>query len=626
VLYAVVAFVVAQVAELAMPALLLPDWTFRLVVLLLILGFPVALVLAWSFDVTPDGVRRTAPPTPARGVGPSSRSAGLVGLGMLIALVGFGGYYFMGQPFGHEDAPRAAVGSGHTIAVLPLANMTGGEENEYFADGITEDILTNLGLVPDFTVISRTSVMRYKGTDKSVPEIARELSARYVLEGSLRRSGNQVRVVIQLIEPETDTQIWAQTLDREMEGVFALQSEIAHAVVEALRVELATGVGERIGRAPTEDIEAYELFLHGRDFYYQYSAQAMERAIEMFRQAIERDPVFALAHAWLGAALAVNYFNYTADRGSLPQALEASRTAVRLQPDLADGHRALGTALSVAGRVSEAIASLERAVELNPNDYAAAGNLGLSYALRGDWDDAIVLTQETIARDPVRSFIAYGNLADYYRWVGLLDRGRSAALRALSLRPDDTNAGINLAWVDLLQGRRDDAVRRALEMESRNQEALARASIAGLLFSAGEPATAREILEAVNAEVMDASTLQGSAPPAVLLAYLLQQAGETRRAAALLDRAERSVQEVIAEGSELPELPFSLATIAAIRGRVEEAAGHLERAVELGWTGSTLVPHDPILAPLRDHPRFRAALDRSDARLQAMRERLERET
>jgi TolB-like protein/Tfp pilus assembly protein PilF len=650
--YGVVAFVVAQAAELLFPALLLPEWTVRFLVALLLLGFPVALVLAWSFDLTPEGVRRTPGPEPHRAgdaeppedgtsAGAADRaataeatranlpfwsphSAGLVGVGMVIALVAFGGYHFIGQPSSPGDSPAAGAPSeaGHSIAVLPFTTMAGGEENEFFADGLTEDILTNLGLVPDFTVISRTSVMRYKGSDKSIPEIARELGVRYVLEGSMRRAGDQVRVVIQLIEPGTDTQIWARTMDRRVEDVFALQSEIAHAVVDALRVELGRSVGDRIRRAPTEDIAAYELFLHGRDFYYQYTRPAMERAIDMFQDAVERDSTFALAHAWLGAARAVCVFNYACDPSLLESAVASARRAVELQPDLGDGHRALGTAHAVSGRLDDAVPSLERAIELNPNDFSAIGNLGLVHSLRGDLDRSIEVTRRSIERDPVRSYIAYGNLASSFRVLGMYDRARASATHALALRMEDPNAGINLALTDLMEGRTAEAVARMEQLAGEHADPSVLGS-AGYFFAVlGNLARARELLERAHAQAPDAGPTGGHAP-AVVLAYLLQHAGEVDRAAAILAESERTTRQDVDRGHQVPTLHYSLAGIAAIRGWTGEALDHLERAVDRGYNEPDYARNDPIFEGLRDEPRFRAAIERMEERNRAQRQRVE---
>jgi len=645
--YAIVAFVVAQVADLLLPALLLPDWAFRLVIALLILGFPIAIALAWSFDITPEGVRRTEPKrardapegTGAEGDGAEAGAveAGapavvprfllyamvLVGLVLFVGALGYAGHQFMsvpGEPAA-EGAPVPPPESGQSIAVLPLTNLAGGEENEYFADGITEDILTNLGLVPDFAVISRSSSMRYKGSDRSIRAIADELGVRYVLEGSLRRDGDRVRIVIQLVEPSTDRQIWAQTLDRRVEDVFAVQSEVAQAVVEALRVELTGGLEERMGRVPTDDFQAYELFLQGRDAYYRYMPQAMERAIERFEQATERDPDFALAHAWLGAAHAVSVFNFRADPTRMTSAERSARRAIELQPDLGDGYRALGTTLGISGRYAEATRALERAIELNPHDFSAIGNLGLMYALRGEWDRGIEIVLISIRRDPTRSYIDYANLGGYAARLGLFDRAREAIEQSMALNPENTTALSVLVLTELFAGRASEATDLATRLSGPGADA-ASLDAAGYAFAVlGEDARAREVLERLHEEAPDILPLQTHAP-SVILAHLLDGIGEAARAEALLRESERRTREAMEQGDGNPAFPFSLAGIATIRGERGRAIGYLEQAVEMGWNDPIGTRIDPVLAPLHGDPRFEALMEGMEARVEAMRARV----
>jgi len=645
--YAVVAWVVAQVADLLLPALLLPEWSFRMVVALLILGFPIAVVLAWFFDITPEGVRRAgstgAPdiaggtdseehgaeagaseaPEPAATPPSLLRPMAFVGLVLLAGTLGYAGFQLMSPagPSAAEGVPAPPPETGQSIAVLPLTNLAGGEENEYFADGVTEDILTNLGLVPDFAVISRSSSMRYKGSDRSIQAIADELGVRYVLEGSLRRDGDRVRIVIQLVEPATDRQIWAQTLDRRVEDVFAVQSEVAQAVVTALRVELTGGLEERMGRAPTDDFQAYESFLQGREAYYQYESREMERAIEHFQEAIGRDPDFALAHAWLAAARALSVFNFRADPGRIASAERSARRAIELQPDLGDGHRALGTTLGISGRYEDAIPALERAIDLNPHDFPAIGNLGLMHALRGEWDRAIEIVEISIRRDPTRSYIDYGNLGGYATRLGLVDRARQALEQSLVLSHENSTALTVGVLTELYAGRTAEATDLATRLSGPDADASS-LDAAGYAFAVlGEDARAREVLERLHEMAPDILPLQTHAP-SVVLAHLLNEVGDAGRAEALLRESERRTREAMEQGDGNPALLFSLAGIATIRGERERALGYLEEAVEVGWNDPIGTRIDPVLAPLHGDPRFEALLEVTEARVEAMRTRV----
>lgn len=645
--YAVVAFVVAQVADLLLPALLLPDWAFRMVIALLILGFPIAIALAWAFDLTPEGVRRTEStkerdlPEDGEAKGPEAeadldvvpepatrppsvlRPMALVGVVLLVGALGYAGAQLAssGERSTVPGVPSSPPESGQSIAVLPLTNLAGGDENEYFADGVTEDILTNLGLVPDFAVISRSSSMRYKGSEQSIQTIAAELGVRYVLEGSLRRDGDRVRIVIQLVEPATDRQIWAQTLDRRVEDVFAVQSEVAQAVVEALRVELTGGLEERMGRPPTEDFRAYELFLQGRNAYYRYEPREMEQAIGRFQEAIARDPEFALAHAWLAAARAVSVFNYRADPGRLADAESAAHRAIELQPDLGDGHRALGTTLGISGRYGEAIPALERAIDLNPHDFPAIGNLGLMYALRGEWDRAIEIVEISIRRDPTRSYIDYANLGGYATRLGLFDRAREALEQSLTLDRENSTALTVGVLTELYDERTAEATDMATRLSGPDADA-ASLDAAGYAFAVlGENVRAREVLERLHEMAPDLLPLQTHAP-SVVLAHLLAETGEADRAEALLRESERRTRDAMARGDGNPALLFSLAGIATVRGHRERALEHLEAAVEMGWNDPIGTRIDPVLAPLHGEPRFEAVMEVTEAQVEAMRARV----
>lgn len=640
--YAIVAFIVAQAADLLTPALLLPDWTYRLVVVLLFLGFPVALVFSWAYDITPDGVRRAetaSVPAGAAGEAASGtdpvgaargrpgRAAGWIGVGVLVGLVGFGGYAYLG-PGSSRTAGVVEPASGasrHVIAVLPFRNLAGGEENEYFADGITEDILMSLGLVPDFAVISRTSVMRYKGTAKGVPEIAAELGAGYVLEGSLRRIGDRVRIVVQLIEPGTDTPVWASSLNRRIEDVFALQAEIAAAVVEALKVELGVGVSERMERVHTADPVAYDLFLRAREAGRHAATPAeLTDAVRLYREVIERDPDFALAHAGVGALHAIRFFNFGEDRSLLQSAFAAARRALDLQPDLAEAHAALGTTHLSSGRFAEAIPAFERALELSPSDAAVMNNLSLAYGMTGAWDMALALALRGLPLDPVQDHILLTNVGNYYRMLGMHDRARTVLERSYQRRSDYWVTTYALAWLDVTEGRAAEAMDPLLALAAAQPHPRILAGVAWVLLLACAEGEAAPLLELVMSEMPDIPG-RFTPEPALHHAYLVHRAGDEDRALRILDSAERRVREIMGAGDATPSYPYSLAGAAVLRGDHAAALDWLDVALERGWAQPATTRMDPVLAPLRGEPRFAAALAAMEERTAAMRAGVERD-
>jgi TolB-like protein len=337
-----------------------------------------------------------------------SRVASL-GLGVLVALAVAGSYvYVVGGPPTPAPAATSPINGPRSLAVLPFANASPEVENDFFTDGVTEDILTHLAQVPELSVISRGTSMGFKGTAMSVREIADELGVQYVLEGSVRRLRNHVRITAQLVDGRTDQQLWAGSYDHELEDIFAVQTEIARAIVSALEVELSASVATRIERPPTDNLEAYDVFLLGRESLYRYDPEGIEGAMTLFERALAMDPNFALARAWLGRALAMYVHNQGLGPAWVDSAVAVARHAIADQPDLPDAHTALGTALWSAGRYQAGISAFQRALRLNPNDAIATHNLGALSAWRGAFDEAIRLYEGCLegphANDPAILF------------------------------------------------------------------------------------------------------------------------------------------------------------------------------------------------------------------------------
>jgi len=630
--YAVVAFILVQVADLLVPALLLPDWVFTFVVFFVLLAFPVALILAWALEITPEGVKRTRPAGPAAadggdregsaGVPPRSaekvRSAALVALGMVIAVLGIGTYaFFQGSP-GEGEGEPASGEELQFVAVLPFVNASPDAENEFFADGVMEDILTHLGQVPEFAVPSRTTVMRYKGSPLSVPEIAGELGVRYVLEGSVRRDGDQVRITAQLLDGPADQHIWAETYDRSLEDIFAVQTEIATSIADALQAELTRGVAARIERRPTDDLEAYDLFLRGRENYYRYDVEGTERAIAAFRQAVERDPDFALARAWLARAHAIYAYNHGAGRAYGDSALAHSRRAVAEQPDLAAAHSALGATLATLGRSAEAREALERAHELNPNDWAAMGNLGLVYGHMGRLDDAIRLSRQSMEREPARSQVVLANMSSYYGQIGLLDEAEESLARALDLQPDYVFGVYMRGWLDMVQGRRGRSLAIAAELSGEGD--LRALTFAGTLYyMAGEPDRAAATLARVYRANPGTTASHLVGVPYGWALAALDREGEARE---VLEETEAYAERERAAGNELPEIAYSLVLARALLGEVEGAFQVLEDLVDRGWFRSDVLEWEPALDGVRDDPRLERLAERMRENRRALRERV----
>lgn len=519
---------------------------------------------------------------------------------LLLVLLAFGVTWYLSIP-----ASRRAV---DTIAVLPFDNLSPDEQNQYFADGMTEDILTHLSKIEALRVTARTSVMPYQQTDKTIPQIADELGVRYILEGSVRRAGKQVRITAQLIDARVNEHIWAENYDRRLEDIFAVQSNIAKAIAGELEAELAPGVEERIEGAPTEDFIAYELFLRGREYVRRRTREGNEKGIALLRRAIERDPDFALARAALAKAYAIDVFTFAANARWADTAAAEAERAVVLAPDLAAAHTALGMARMGVDRYAEAVASFERALELNPNAWTAVNNLGIVYHRTGRTGRALRLWQRAAAGDPAKAFIHRHNIALAFREIGLLDRAERAARSVLALAPDNPHAISNKAFIDLFQGDTAAAIESAEQLASAyRSNARALLSAGSLFIHAGAPERAQAPLERSYAL---SPTVSGEGYVPVRLGYTLWVEGEHERAEKLFAEFERFAAEEIESGNESYLLRYSLAAMHTVRGETEEALRWLERAVKAGWPYDLVTISDPLLAPLRGEERFRALVDR----------------
>jgi len=444
--YVIAAGGIIQLGSAAFPAWELPNWALRLVIVLLLVGFPLALILAWAFDDTPQGIQAT----PEVAVPRTHRRRNvimLVATGVILSAIA--GFFLL---------PR--ISSAHkidkSIAVLPFENLSDDKENAYFADGIQDDVLTNLSKIGDLKVISRTSVMPYRGKASNVREIGKALGVGAVLEGSVRRVGNRVRVNVQLICTDTYEHLWAEDYDRELTDVFAIQTDLAQKIAEALQAKLSPGEKSRMERKPTENGEAYLAFVQAQNLGCTVEDfDKLKQSEQLYERAVQLDPNFALALA--RSSLLQSWIVHTFDR--TPERREKARAlaerALQLQPDLPEAHLALGSSyyygdnnydaalkefeiaqrglpnesevyLSLAaiqrrqGKWAESTANFEKAVSLNPKDIWPLQNLAYNYQMLRNFDKANATIDRALALDPtalslleVKSKLAIAEKGDF---------------------------------------------------------------------------------------------------------------------------------------------------------------------------------------------------------------------
>jgi adenylate cyclase len=431
-LYGVVAWIIAEVSSVVLPALMLPEWTITFVVVLLILGFPLAMILAWAYDIGPAGIERTPPSVPGD-VAPPIRAWMAYGVMLAVAMGGLGWFLWA------RLAPPAPPASYETIAVMPFANLSGDPGNDYFSDGMAEELLNLLAQVPGLQVVARTSSFAYRGQNVDVRELGRALGVDVVLEGSVRQSGDRVRITAQLVDAKTGYHLWSRNYDRQMEDIFAVQDEIAGQIVAALSGQLgarraAAGLAERT--VPTASVEAYNVYLRARHHWKRRGVEPVQASIQLFRQALELDPGFARAWAGLAAAELVlpDYLAVPGDRHRAA-AIEAARQALALDPNLAEAHAVLAQVQSHEGDWAGAEAGFFFAIALDPNDPTTRHWYSLLLARAGRLSEALQQAQHALELDPVSAIINF-NVAQQWLALGYDDRAAAQLRAAIELGLD----------------------------------------------------------------------------------------------------------------------------------------------------------------------------------------------
>ena len=469
IVYVIVAWLIVEVASVMFPGLLLPDWSVRLVIGLAIIGFPIALVMAWAIELTPDGLKMDSEVVEKTGEE----------------------FVEIGQGTGDDEF--------NSIAVLPFLNLSNDPDNEYFSDGMSEELLNLLCKVPQLTVASRTSSFSFKGKDADLGTVAKQLGVDVILEGSVRRSDERVRITAQLVDGRSDRHLWSETYDRELKDVFAVQDEIAHCIVEALELSLSPHAQRCIlQRSPTEDMDAYDYYLRGR---YYVERGDVDFGQEMFEKAIELDESYALA--WAGAADCHSWREmwFEGSQESKAKADEYSLKALELAPNQAEAHASRSFALSMNGKYDEAEAEFKAAIKLDPQLYEAYYFGGRAYFAQGKYREAVdAFTQAGVVRpdDVVAASMTSTSLkalgADEETMIQASKHSIEVAERYLALNPDDALAISRVANDLIYIGETEKGLERAERAYSINPD-VCRYNVACSNMVAGNTDRALDLLE-----------------------------------------------------------------------------------------------------------------------------------
>ena len=641
--YIIAAGFIVQMGSAIFPAWELPNWTFRLVVVLLLIGFPIALILAWAFDVTPEGIQAT------KGTAAETHRRRnmiiLVAIGVIVSAVA--GFFLLPRATGRNIDK--------SIAVLPFENLSGDPDNAYFADGMQDDILTNLSKIGDLKVISRTSVMSYRGSGtRNARDIGKALGVATLLEGSVRRIGNRVRVNVQLINADNDEHIWAEDYDRELTDVFAIQTDLAQKIVYTLQAKLAPNEKARLDRLPTQDPNAYLLFVQAHDYADRTDMfrDTSLKAEPLFEQAIKLDPNFAAAFAGLSMVESWVYHSFD----PLPARREKARLnadeALRLQPDLPEGHLALGFSyyygdrdyqralaefeiakrglpneaqayLAIGaiqrrqGKWIESTENLEKAAALDPKNVGILCNLGYSYMAQRNFEAADKIFNRAIVAEPQSLQAAGMKAAVAVQWTGDL----SAVEKQFSSVPPEADPTGLVTWIRV----------GILTLERKFPEAL-------------------QVAQQFRGETLATATT-APCPKALLEGTLYLYQGDKEKARIAFEHARSVAEKLVREAPQDATRHGQLGLILAALGQKEEAISEGRRAVELlpesqdafdgpqataslaqiyAWTGEfdeafrlldhlLVVPNgltvpmlklEPMWDPLRKDPRYQALIDK----------------
>lgn len=640
--YAVGAAGAIQLASAVFPAWELPSWTLRLVIVLLLIGFPISLILAWALEVTPEGIRATprAPTSPRR----RRNVVALVAIGIIVSAAA--GFFLL---------PRASARRiDKSIAVLPFDNFSDDKENAFFADGIQDDILTNLSKIGDLKVISRTSVMPYRGKEKNVREIGKALGVSAILEGSVRKSGNRVRVNVQLINAETDEHVWSEVYDRDLTDVFAIQTDLARKIADELKAKLSPTEKALISRKPTENGEAYLAFVQAHNLHVGLEElPKLKQAEQLYERALQLDPNFALAAAQLSKLHSWIFHTYDPGADRRQKSRSLAERAVQLQSDLPEAHLAMGFALyylerdylhaleefAIAqkglpndsevylaigaiqrrqGKWEESNANLEKAATLSPNETWPLQNLVLNYQMQRDWvaarrviERALTLAPDSLGLRSIKSQLEISEKGSFQ----YIDEG----IKLMDAKPmsEQERAHFTVACMQvlLLQKKYADVLQRAGTLKdellaSDVEKQLGKYGIMGIAKKmTGDEAGSREAL--LKAKEL-AQKFVSEAPEDFKrygrLAEVLSWLGEKEAAIAAAKRGTELLPESI-DAFDGPVATQNLAETYVTLGEYDQGLplldGLLSRPSAL--TVSFLKIH-PAYDPIRNDPRFLALL------------------
>jgi len=560
--YAVVGWLLIQVATQVFPFLDIPNWAIRLVILLTALGFPIALIIAWAFELTPEGIRRTED---ADAAGQRSRGGIWMALVVIAAALSLGLFFLGRYSAGNARSQNPALrGSGvasseavtalpeKSVAVLPLLNESGDPKDEYFADGLSEELIAALAQINGLKVIGRSSSFRFKDRHEEPKAIGEKLGVSTLLEGTVRKQDDRVRIVAELVNAADGIALWTRTFDRELKDIFAVQEEIARAVAESLKVTLLGSQDRSAQRGAPGNVEAHNAYLQGHFHFQRRNLEDYRKAVGYFDQAIRLDPDYALAYTERSEAWSFIGDLTGQHEPAWSNARSDAEKAVAIAPSLAEARAALGwVRFFIDWKFAEGITELKRAKELSPANPTANDLLARAILYLGRLDEAERQARHAVELDPL-SVIAQGNLARVLFFAGKLDEADATARKAAELQPASASSH---RWQTLIAAQRGDGETALREAQLEPDEGYRRFELALAQYVRGDRAA-----------------------------------------------ADAALADLIANGRD--NLAYQIAEVYAVRAEKDKAFEWLQISFDNHDTGTLTLLVEPLMRGLHDDPRY----------------------
>src|SRR6266436_3369991 len=561
--YAVVGWLLIQVATQVFPFLEIPNWAIRLIILAIAIGFPVALIIAWAFELTPEGIRRTED---ADAAGQRSRGGIWMALVVIAAALSLG-LFFLGRytagnvqsqnpasrGFGAPGSEAVAAVSEKSVAVLPMLNESGDPKDEYFSDGLSEELIAALAQIKDLKVIGRSSSFRFKERKEETKTIGEKLGVTTLLEGAVRKQGERVRIVAELINAADGIELWTRTFDRELKDIFAVQQEIAAAVASSLKTTLLGSEQGSSANPATKNTEAHNAYLQGHYYFQRRNLEDYRKAVSHYDEAIRLDPDYALAYAERSESWTLIVDLTGEGKTAWPKARSDAEKAAAIAPALAEAHAALGwVRFFTEWKFSEGLSELKRAKELSPANPTANDLLARVIVYVGKPDEAEKQARQAVESDPLAN-APQTNLARVLWYEGKLDEADAVARKSAELQP---SAASSRRWQVLVAIRRGDSETALREARLEPDESYRRFELAVAQYARGDRTA-----------------------------------------------ADAALADLIAHGRGLD---YQVAQVYAVRGEKEKAFEWLQIAFDNHDTGMLALLVDPLLRGLSDDPRYKA--------------------